>query len=68
MVLVLDCSAGTLTVYKSSKGNPLVRLGVAATDLSGEFCCAVALNGLNERLADLRVKISPLLAHESAFP
>ena len=36
--LLLDCDAGTLTVKKNG-----VRLGVAATGLTGELCWAVCM-------------------------
>ena len=36
--MLLDMTSGTMTVYKNDR-----RLGVMATDLSGEFCWAVSL-------------------------
>ena len=37
--LLLDCDAGTLTVKKNG-----VRLGVAATGLTGELCWAASMH------------------------
>ena len=43
--LLLDCDAGTLAVKKNG-----VRLGVAFTGLTGEFCWAASLSAVNDRV------------------
>jgi hypothetical protein len=41
--MLLDLDQGSMTVYKNDE-----RLGVMATDLSGEYCWAVSLGGLGD--------------------